>query len=710
MTKKVIYQTRNNIAIIAMNTPPVNSLGLEMRTALHSALQEALADDVIEAVILTSSTLFCGGADISEFGSDLPWQAPNVPTICDLLDNSKKLVVAAIRKTALGGGLELAMSCDYRIATDDAIFGLPEVKLGLLPGGGGTQRLPRITSVELALQMITSGKPIAATEALQSGLIDQVTSSTGNLVDSAIRYTQSLLSTNAPLRPCDKIDVDTNHLSPDFFDEYKAEIAAKTKDQLAPECCVKAIEYACQSPLAEGLLKEQQLFNTCIESPQGRALQHLFFAEREVTKIPNVDVKSKARDIKSVAVIGAGTMGAGIAMNFINAGIPVTLLEVKEDALERGLALVRKNYAATARKGRITEAQVEERMSLLQGTLNYDDLSDVDLVIEAVFESMAVKHQVFSKLDEVCKPGAILATNTSTLDVNDIANITKRPQDVIGLHFFSPANVMRLLEIVRGEHTADDVIATGLKIAKVIRKIPVVVGVCFGFVGNRMLEPYAREAHRLVLEGASPVQIDNVLTKFGLAIGVLSMYDLAGIDVGFMIREGRRDVIGHDPSYNKISDKLYELGRFGQKTGRGFYIYQGRDKQVDNEVDQLAIELAQELGIERRKISEQEIFERCIYSLINEGANILSEGIAYRSSDCDVVWVNGYGFPAYRGGPMQYADEIGLDKILSSLNEYRNNLGDYGEKWFKPSSLLEELVTRNKTFKEYPLHDNATKI
>ncbi|MEH6579136.1 MAG: 3-hydroxyacyl-CoA dehydrogenase NAD-binding domain-containing protein [Amphritea sp.] len=701
MTEQALYERRGNIAIITLNNPSVNSLGLGLRSAIQAAYQQALADDAIKAIILTSPALFSAGADIAEFGTDLPWQEPSLPQLCNLIDDSPKLTVAAINKVALGGGLELALACDYRIAASSAKLGLPEVNLGLLPGAGGTQRLPRLTTPELALQMITSGKPILAPEARQAGLLDQVSDAGIELKSAAIVYTQMLLTTQAALRPCAGMSVDTAHLEVNFFDKFRASIARKSRGFFAPERCIQAVESACQLPLAEGLEKEHELFNACMDTPQARAQQHLFFAEREATKIPGVDPGTVPRTVNKVAVIGAGTMGGGIAMNFVNAGIPVTLLEVREESLQRGLDQVRNNYEISARKGRLTSAQVEERMDLLQGSLHYEDLADVDLVIEAVFESMEIKQQVFKKLDEVCKPGAILATNTSTLDVNEIANVTQRPQDVIGLHFFSPANVMRLLEIVRGNETAGDVIVTILNMARTINKVPVVVGVCFGFVGNRMLEPYAREAHRLVLEGASPAQIDGVMSQFGLAMGVLSMYDLAGIDVGYLIRESRRDAIAHDPSYNQIADKLYDLGRYGQKTGRGFYIYEGRDKQEDEEVVQLAEQLASELGIERRQISEQEIFERCIYSLINEGADILSEGIAYRSGDCDIVWVNGYGFPAWRGGPMQFADETGLDKVLACIQKYRKQLGAYGEMWFQPSPLLEKLVSQGKTFADH---------
>lgn len=700
MTARVTYRVDGDIAILALNQPPVNALGQAMRAALQEAFRKALADDQVAAmVILSEGRIFCGGADIGEFGTDRAFAAPDLPSVLNELEASTKPVVAAIQGMALGGGLELAMVCDYRIADTKAKLGLPEVNLGLIPGAGGTQRLPRLANVNLALDMITSGKPIDAERAEAEGLVDRL--SEGDLPGDALAFAQELVHSRAAVKRCADIHIDMDVFPASGFDGFRAAIARKTRGFFAPERGIQAIEAACRLPLPEGLAREQTLFRECMDTPQARAQQHLFFAEREALKVPRVDPATPPRAIRSVAVIGAGTMGGGIAMNFANAGIPVKLLELKQDALDRGLETIRTNYEISARKGRMSEAQVEQRMALLEGTLSYDDLADADLVIEAVFESMEVKQAVFSRLDEVCKPGAILASNTSTLDLDQIAAFTSRPQDVIGLHFFSPANVMRLLEIVRGKQTADDVILTALKVAKAIRKVPVVVGVCFGFVGNRMLEPYGREAHRLLLEGATPAQVDRVLTDFGLAMGPLSMYDLAGIDVTFLVRESRRDAIAHDPSYNKIGDELYHLGRYGQKTGRGFYIYQGRDKQDDPELIQQAESLARDLGIERREISDQEIRERCVYMLINEAADILSEGIASRPGDCDLVWVNGYGFPAWRGGPMQYANEIGLDTVLEGIEMYRRRLDDYGDMWFQPSNLLKELAAAGKSFREF---------
>ncbi|HEY6610899.1 MAG TPA: 3-hydroxyacyl-CoA dehydrogenase NAD-binding domain-containing protein, partial [Pseudomonas sp.] len=478
---------------------------------------------------------------------------------------------------------------------------------------------------------------------------------------------------------------------------YATQKADQWRGQVAPHLVLTAVRIAFEQPLEAGLEREQALFAGAMESPQSKALRHLFFAEREAGKVPGIDASLPLRPIRKVAVIGAGTMGGGIAMNFVNIGIPVVLLEQKREALDRGLAQIRKNYEISAKRGKLTQEQLEQRMALLLGTLDYADLADADLVIEAVFESMDVKRQVFATLDEVCKPGAILASNTSTLDIDQIAACTRRPQDVIGLHFFSPANVMRLLEVVRGKETAPDVLATALKLGKQIGKLPVVSGVCYGFIGNRMLEPYSREAYRLLLEGATPAQVDRVLTDLGLNMGVLSMYDLVGIDVGYLIRTPMRAVLAQDPSYCRLADELYALGRYGQKSGRGMYIYEGRERRDDPEVLAMAERLASELGIQRRAISDQEIHDRCLFMLINEGIQILDEGIALRASDIDLVWTCGYGFPTWLGGPLHYAEQLGLERVLNGIRQYREQLGAYGELWFKPAPLLEQLVAAGQS-------------
>ncbi len=696
------YRVEDEIAVITMQHPPVNSLGLALRQSLWKAIQQALSEAQVKAIVLCSSgKLFCGGADITEFANQQFFSEPDLNALCNMFEASPKPVIAAINGQALGGGCELALSADYRIAEAQAKIGLPEVHLGLLPGAGGTQRLPRLSNVETALEMIFHGKAQSAKKLASTGLIDRIHEGPEDLRAAAIRYAKELVAAQAPVKTCAEMQVDTSRLSEDFFNQFRANNKRALQGFYSPERCIEAVEAACQLPLLQGLAREAALFTDCMNTPQARAQQHLFFAERAAKKIPGVDPKTPPRPLHKVAIIGSGTMGGGIAMNFINAGIPTVILDLNAEALERGLEVIRKNYDISAKKGRFSAEQVQQILALLSTTTDYGDLSDADLVIEAVFEKMEIKQKVFQTLDSVCKPGAILATNTSTLDVNAIAAVTRRPQDVIGLHFFSPANVMRLLEIVRAEQTADDALISAVQMAAKIGKVPVVAGVCFGFIGNRMLEPYGREACRMLLEGATPAQIDGVLTRFGMAMGPLSVQDLAGIDIGALIRQGRREAIAHDPSYCIIQDKLYEMGRYGQKTGRGNYIYEGREQKEDPEVLELCRHTADELGVAQRQISEQEIIERTIYFLINEAAQILDEGIAYRSSDCDLVWVNGYGFPAWRGGPLQYADEIGLATVVAALKRLQKELGAYGEMWFTPAPLLEKLAADGKLFKDY---------
>ncbi|AYC32410.1 3-hydroxyacyl-CoA dehydrogenase [Pseudomonas cavernae] len=697
MSDLIHYRLEDGLALIGLASPPVNALGQPLRAALLEACERAAADPAVSALILYGATgLFSAGADISEFGKDIAYAAPFLPDLLLRLSQLEKPVVAAIGGVALGGGMELALACGYRVGEPGTRLGLPEIHLGLLPGAGGTQRLPRLIGAESALNMMISGQQVSAEHALMLGLLDRVTDSAEGLLDDARAYARELLATGSPARPAERYPNPAVDLSDDFFQSYRAEHEPRWKNRLAPRLVLAAVESACLLPLAEGLLREQALFKQAEGSAQSAAQRHVFFAEREAGKIPGVDASTVLRPINKVAVIGAGTMGGGIAMNFANAGIPVTLLELKAEALDRGLTQIRQNYAISVKRGKLSEAQLEQRMTLLQGTVDYADLADADLVIEAVFENLEIKQNVFRILDRVCKPGAILASNTSTLDVDAIAAVTARPQDVIGLHFFSPANVMRLLEVVRAAKTAPDVLATTLKLARRIGKIPVVSGVCFGFIGNRMFEPYSREAHRLLLEGASPAQIDRVLTEHGLAMGMLAVQDLAGIDIGYLIHESRREVIGHDPSYCKLGDELYALGRYGQKTGAGFYRYEGRERLDDPTVTALAERVAGELGITRRDISDQEILERCLFSLINEGIQLLDEGIALRSSDIDLVYINGYGFPAHHGGPMHYAETLGLDNVLAGIRRYHDELGAYGELWLQPAPLLERLVAAGK--------------
>lgn len=691
------YSLDNELALIGLGRAPVNALGLTLRQELQAAFRQASADPAVKAMVVYGRGLpFCAGADIAEFGG-AAFDAPALPQLLIELAGSAKPMVAAVGGLALGGGLELAMACGYRISEPKARLGMPEITLGLLPGAGGTQRLPRLIGAETALETILSGQPLRAERALELGLVDRLATSAEALLDEARAFARELVLAGAPAQPSAPHAAPGADLPANFFVDYTARKSGQWKGQVAPHLALEAVRIACEQPLEVGLAREEELFKEAMDSPQSKALRHLFFAEREAGKVPGIDASLPLRPIRKVAVIGAGTMGGGIAMNFANIGMPVVLLEQKREALDRGLAQIRKNYEISAKRGKLTQEQVEQRMALLAGTLDYADLADADLVIEAVFESMEVKRQVFATLDEVCKPGAILATNTSTLDVDKIAAFTRRPQDVIGLHFFSPANVMRLLEVVRGKETALDVLATALKLGKQIGKLPVVSGVCYGFIGNRMLEPYAREAHRLLLEGATPAQIDRVLTDLGLNMGVLSMYDLVGIDVGYLIRTPLREVLARDPSYYRLADELYALGRYGQKTGRGMYIYEGRERQDDPEVLAMAERLAAELGIQRREISDQEIHDRCLFMLINEGLQILDEGIALRAGDIDLVWTCGYGFPTWLGGPLHYAEHLGLERVLNSIRQYREQLGAYGELWLQPAPLLERLVAAGKT-------------
>ena len=702
MNSASIYSQQDNIAIITLNSPPVNGLGQALRQSILEQFRKAQSDDSIKAIVLASAgKLFCGGADISEFSTGKGNAAPNLPTVLNEIEASTKPVIAAINGTALGGGLELCLVCDYRFASAKAKLGLPEVHLGILPGAGGTQRLPRLAGAVKATQMIVSGVPVSAADAAKSGFVDAVHSDESDFLEAALAYTSQLIKDNAPVKTCADLSVDTSAIPENFFAEFRKSITRKTRGYFAPEKCIQCVEAACELSLSDGLAKEQELFMECMQTSQARAQQHLFFAERAATKIPGIDKTTAPRKIEQVAIIGAGTMGGGIAMNFINAGIPVKVLELKQEALDKGFGVIRKNYEISAKKGRLTQENVEQRMSLLSGTLLYTELNEADLIIEAVFENMEIKKKVFTSLDLVAKPGAILASNTSTLDVDEIASATKRPEDVIGLHFFSPANVMKLLEIVRGSKTADDVLVTSIKMAQLIKKVPTVSENQWGFIGNRILEPYGREGNRLMLEGSSPAQIDKVLYDFGFAMGLPSVMDLAGVDVGYLTRQARKEEIACDPTYAAVSDRLYELGRYGQKTGRGAYIYKGREKIEDPEVMDISKELAEKFNVEQREISDQEILERCVYMLINEGAKVLGEGVSYRSSDIDVVYAYGYGFPGHRGGPMQYADEIGLDTVLNTIKKYQSELGEYGKMWFTPAPVLEQLVTDGKKFKDY---------
>ena len=692
MSEVVSYRLEGDIGVIGVDYPPVNALGQGVREGLVNCLRQGLEDDQAKAlVVIGEGRTFPAGADIREFGK--PPAGPALPDVINEYESSDKLVIAAIHGTALGGGLEVALGCDYRVALESAKVGLPEVKLGLLPGAGGTQRLPRLVGAKAALDMIVGGNPVKAKDAYKVGIVDEVVD--GDLLEGALAYARKLVAENAPLRKIRDLDVKKEEA--DLFTNYEKSIARKQRGFKAPFHCIKAVQAAVELPFEDGMKRERELFAELLVSPESRAQRHVFFAEREVAKVPGLPKDTAKRDVKSAAIIGAGTMGGGIAMNFANAGIPVKILEVKEDALERGIAVIRKNYENTAKKGRITQEQVEQRMALIQPTLSYDDLGDVDLVIEAVFENMDVKKAVFSELDRVCKPGAILATNTSTLDVNRIASFTQRPEDVVGMHFFSPANVMKLLENVRGEKTSDEVVATVMDLSRRIGKVGVLVGVCHGFVGNRMLHKRQAEAVQLVNEGANPAQVDKVLFDLGFPMGPFAMSDLAGMDVGYRIREELRKEDPDNAPPRNWTDDLVEQGRLGQKTQAGVFDYKEGDRTPvpSSEVDALIAKFREENGIQSRDISDQEILERCMYIMVNEGAKILEEGIAARPLDVDVIWIYGYGFPVYRGGVLFWADSVGLKTIYDKVSQIHQETGS--DTW-KPAALLEKLAKEGKGF------------
>ena len=694
------YKVHGDVAVITLNNPPVNGLGLSTRQAIVAGVEQALSDPAVKALVVTGhGKAFSGGADIREFGTPKAIQEPNLLSVISVLENSSKPVVAAVHSVAMGGGLELALGCHYRIAAPGASIALPEVKIGLIPGAGGTQRLPRVLGVEPALNMIVSGEAIQSERlAMLPGqkLFDQMAASPESLMDEAL----SLARDMADVRPLPKVrDLPCKHPQGDaYFQFARNMVKGMAKNFPAPPKCVDAVEAATKKKFADGMSYERELFINLMWTPECRALRHLFTAQRAASKIADVPDTTPVRTIQSVAIIGAGTMGGGIAMNFLNAGLPVKLLETKQEALDRGIATIQKNYEAQVKKGKLKEDKYAQRMALLSTTLSYNDLKDADLVIEAVFEEMGVKEAVFKQLDAVMKPGAILASNTSTLDVNGIANFTQRPQDVVGMHFFSPANVMKLLEVVRGEKTAKDVLATVMAVAKKIKKTAVVSGVCDGFIGNRMIEQYGRQAGFLLEEGCTPQQVDKAVEKFGFAMGPFRMGDLAGNDIGWAIRK-RRYVEKPQMKYSKTADLLCEMGRFGQKVGKGWYDYQvgKRDAIPNKEVEDMVVQHRAALGITARKISDEEIVQRLVFSLINEAAHILEEGIAAKASDIDMVYITGYGFPIFRGGPMLYADQIGLFNVVQAMHRFAANPLDDAEFW-KPAPLLARLAAEGKTF------------
>ncbi|MGB7452103.1 MAG: 3-hydroxyacyl-CoA dehydrogenase NAD-binding domain-containing protein [Lysobacterales bacterium] len=698
MNELVNLRTQGRIGVIEINSPPVNALSQTVRMGIMQSLQSAIEDVAIEAIVLIcSGRTFIAGADIREFG--LPPKTPHLPDVVAALEASPKTVVAAIHGTALGGGFEIALGCHYRVARFDAKVGLPEVKLGLLPGAGGTQRLPRLIGVQAALPIMMTGEPVGAAKAAGLGAIDHVAK--GDLLKESLAFTEKLLTEDAPLRRLCDTQIDPALIPEKYYDDFRAANARRMRGYFSPERIISAVQAAVALPFEKGMKRERELFTECMQSPESVALRHVFFAERQAAKVAGLAKDTPLRTINSVAMIGAGTMGGGIAMNFTSRGIPVHMVDVDVAAIERGIAVVRGNYMRGVKKGRMSEAQLDTLMKLFIPTTDYAQLASVDLVIEAVFENMAVKKEIFKRLDQVCKPGAILASNTSYLDLDEIAQVTSRPQDVVGMHFFSPANIMRLLEVVRGAATAQDVMATVMKLARQIGKVGVVSGVCHGFIGNRMLEGYIREAGLLLLEGAKPEQIDRVLFEFGMPMGPIAMGDLAGIDIGARVREERRrnGTMPADERFGLVADKLVAMGRFGQKTGAGVYLYEtgSRTPVPDPQVQTLIQNEAARLGISQRRVSDDEVLTRCIYPLINEGARILEEGIAQRASDIDVVWINGYGFPAYRGGPMHYADSVGLKKIYDRVCGYRDTLGNEFGYW-EPAPLLERLAGEGGKF------------
>ncbi len=652
MSSPVSYELQGKVGVISVDNPPVNALSQVVRQGLLDAITAAQSDASEAVVIICEGRTFIAGADITEFGK--PLQSPWLPELLDEIEASSKLVVAAIHGTALGGGFETALAAHYRCALASAKVGFPEVKLGLLPGAGGTQRTPRFAGVGASLELITSGAPITAGQAKQIGLIDKIVD--GNLRTAAVAFAAELIADGTPIRR--SRDQSVPEFDHSIFTDYRASLAKRARGQVAPGHIVSAVEAAATLPFEEGMAVERDLFMECMNSPQSAGMRHIFFAERQASRIEGLSKDTPRRPVESVGVIGGGTMGGGIAMSFANAGIPVTMIEISDEALQRGLSIIERNYAGSVKRGKLSEEKAAACRALVTGSTDYSALADVDMVVEAVFEDPDLKKKIFAQLDAVCKPGAILATNTSYQDVDAIAAATGRPEDVVGTHFFSPAHIMKLLEVVRGEKTADDVLSTVMALAKKIRKVAVVSGVCYGFIGNRMLRPYGNTVQLLLLEGASPQQIDAAMETWGMAMGPLRVFDLAGLDIGYSARKALADDEEGDPRTYRVSDSLVEAGRLGQKSGSGFYSYdEKRQPAADPVVDEVIEAAAAEFGIERREISDDEIVDRLIAALVDEGRKILDEGIAQRSSDIDVVYIYGYGFPVSRGGPMFYADQ-----------------------------------------------------
>lgn len=693
MQDPVDYEIHGQVALIALNNPPVNALGIAVRKGVGAAIDKAEADDSVKCIVLAGrNRCFCGGADITEFGK--PRQEPSLSVLLNRLEASKKPVVVAIHGTAVGGGCEISLGCHYRVGDTSARFGLPEINLGLLPGAGGTQRLPRLIGIAPALDIILGGTYVDAEKALELGFLDAIVP--GELIEGAIAYANGLIKDGKGPRRISEMNINADGAK-ETLDAYRAKIAKRSRGLIAPERCIDAVEAAMSLSVADGMMLERKNFDELVQSDQSKAQRHLFFAERQAHKLPGVDKATPLRPIKKVAVVGCGTMGRGIAMSFASAGFPVTVLEQNTDALDAGLAAAKTTYESSVKRGRITVEDMAAQFGNLSGSVDYTDLADADIVIEAVFEDMDLKKELFAKLDDVCKPGAILATNTSSLDIDEIAAATRRPADVVGTHFFSPANIMKLMENVRGRATAADVQATVMKLSKDIGKVGAMVGVCDGFVGNRMLYAYRSQAEFLLEEGALPEQVDRVIYDFGFPMGPFAMGDLAGLDVGYLVRKHRRENSPTNSRYSStIADRIVEMGRHGQKNGMGWYKYAdgSRTPEPDPEIAKLVAAVSEEFGITRRAVSDQEILERCMYTLINEGAKILGEGIATRPSDIDLIWVHGYGYPVGRGGPMFFADLTGVGKIYEAMKKLHDTHGEL----LRPAPLLEELAKSGKSF------------
>jgi 3-hydroxyacyl-CoA dehydrogenase len=691
----VNYETRGSIAVITVHNPPVNALSVGVPRGIVEALETGNADNAVRAFVLIGAGRgFIAGADIREFGKPLP---PGEPTLHDTIsafETSAKPVVAAIHGNALGGGLETAMGCHYRVSVANANLGQPEVKLGFPPGAGGTQRLPRLIGMRKALDMVVGGSPIKASEGQTLGLIDRVID--GDLLTGAIEFAEDMLAKRDAHPTVGERALVIEE--PDLFEKKRKAIARRAGGRRAPYACIECLEAAATLSFREGLAREHAIFEEMVASDESNAMRHIFFAERQASKIPGLPKGMTPRAIESGAVIGAGTMGVGIAMSFASAGIPVLITDNQQESLKRGMQTVVRNYAATVKKGRLTQSDMDRCMALITPAAALDDVRDADMVIEAVFEEMSLKKEMFKRLDGICKPGAIIASNTSYLDINEMAAETRRPELVLGTHFFSPANIMRLVEVVRTTSCSDETLATTMALVKRMRKIGVVSGVCDGFIANRMAVGYRREAWFLLEEGALPHDIDRVMESFGMAMGPLAVGDLAGLDIGWRKRRAEEGTRDPNVRYSTVADRLCEQGRFGQKTGGGFYRYEegSRTRQRDETVEQMIVDLSAELGIERRPIGDDEILERCLYPLINEGAKILEEGIALRASDIDITWVTGMGFPDYRGGPMFYAEQKGLPEVYKTMCRYQEQQGDL----WQPSALLRDLAESGRSFSD----------